>query len=788
MSIVIGKPIPRKEDDRLVRGAGRYSDDVNLPGQAYAVIVRSPHAHAWLRGIDVAAAREAPGVLAVLTAEDYQADGGRGIRHLPNPTDAIDVKLKAFQRNGNDGVFEELHFPLVRDKVRHLGEAIALVVADRLDQAKNAAELVRVDYEPLPAVTQALAALEAGAPLIWEEAPGNLCIDEEFGDAKATEAAFRSSAHVIENEFTINRIVNSQMEPRASLGDYDLGTGLHTLIAGSQGVVRQKAALMEALALPANKVRVVSPDVGGAFGARTMLYPEYVLVVWAARRLGRPVKWTCERTEAFVSDYQGRDLVTRLALALDREGHFLALRAQLFGNVGAHTVSFAPLNNGCRITPTVYAFPTAHVTVKGCLTNTVPTAPYRGAGRPEAHYALERLIDIAARRLSIDRIALRRCNLVPRAEMPYRNALGLTYDSGAFEANMARALALIDWTGFPARRIEAERRGRLRGIGIANYIESPVGAPHERAEITVSPEGIVEIVLGTQSSGQGHETSFAQVVAEWLGVPVDAIRLVTGDTARVRSGGGTHSDRSLRIGGKLLVDASETIIAKGLALASRALEASVDDIEFLCGCFAVKGTDRTLGIFEVAALATKLPDLPEELRDGLRADAAFTGRLPAYPTGCAVCEVEIDPDTGATRIVRYSTVDDVGRVINPLIVDGQIHGGIVQGAGQALFESCLYEPGTGQIVTGSFVDYAMPRADCFPSFEIEIAEDPTTGNPLSVKGGGEGGTTPALAAVGNAVVDALSEWGIEHLDPPYTAERVWRAIMSGKARHHRNDP
>lgn len=782
MSKAIGKPIPRKEDDRLVRGAGRYSDDISLPGQVYAVFVRSPHAHAWLRGIDAAAARTAPGVLTVLTAADYQADGGRGIRHLPNPADALDVKLKAFQRNGDAGIFEASHFPLASDKVRHVGEAVVLVVADRLNHAKDAAELVQVEYEPLPPVTRVAEALEPDAPLVWEGAPRNLCLDEEFGDPERTEAAFQSATHVIENEFVISRVVNSQMEPRAAIGNFDSETGLHTLIAGSQGVVRQKAALMEALRLPADKVRVISPDVGGAFGARTMLYPEYVLVVWAARRLGQPVKWTCERTEAFVSDFQGRDLVTRLALALDSTGRFLALRAELCGNLGAHTVSFAPLNNGCRITPTVYAFPTARVTVKGCLTNTVPTAPYRGAGRPEAHYALERLIDIAARRLSLDRIALRRRNLVPPSAMPYRNALGLTYDSGAFEANIDGALALIDWEGFPARRAEARHRGRLRGIGVANYIESPVGAPHERAEIAVSPAGSVEVVLGTQSSGQGHETSFAQVIAEWLGVPLDAIDLVTGDTTRVSAGGGTHSDRSMRIGGKLLVEASEIIIAKGRALASCVFEANIDDVEFSDGSFSIKGTDRTLGIFEVAGLATKLPSLPEELRGGLRADAAFTGRLPAYPTGCAACEVEIDPETGAMSIVRYATVDDVGRVINPLIVDGQIHGGIVQGVGQALFENCLYEPDFGQIVTGSFMDYAMPRADCFPMFRVETAEDPTRGNPLSVKGGGEGGTTPALAAVGNAVADALSEWGIEHIDLPYTPERIWRAVASAKAK------
>src|SRR5215472_4447173 len=527
-------------------------------------------------------------------------------------------------------------------------------------------------------------------------------------------------------------------------------------------------------------VRVVSGDVGGNYGTRNAFYPEFALVVWAAKRLGRPVKWTCERTEAFATDYQGRDQVIEAELALDAEGKFLALRAAVTSNVGAHSVMYVPLLKCSELLTSVYRVPAAHVRARAVLSNTSPTSPYRSAGRPEAMFAIERLVDLAAQALGRDRVALRRRNLVPPSAQPYANPLGMTYDSGHYKAAMERALALADWKGFAQRRREAKRRGVLRGIGLANYIEATSGAPREYARITVQPAARIDVAVGTLSSGQGHETSFAQCVAEWLGAPVESIRLIQGDTDVVPVGGGSHSGRSMRMAGVVMGKASARIVEKASAVAAHLLEADRADIALADGRFTVKGTDRTVGLFDVARAARERNDLPDDMRGPLEADCDEVIRVAAFPFGCHVCEVEIDPDTGAVELVRYAAVDDVGRAVNPLILHGQTHGAIVQGVGQALWEHCHYDTQTGQLLSGSFMDYAMPRADALPSFATALSETPAPSNPLGVRAGGEGGTTPALAVVANAVVDALSGFGVTHIELPLTSERVWRAMREAK--------
>jgi carbon-monoxide dehydrogenase large subunit len=556
------------------------------------------------------------------------------------------------------------------------------------------------------------------------------------------------------------------MEPRAAVGVYDAAAKRYTLYAGSGGVVRQKRELAAMLGVEEGAVRVVARDTGGNFGTKNSFFPEFVLVAWASRRLGRPVKWTCERREAFLSDYQGRDLTVEAELALDAQGNFLALRASNLSNAGAHSASHVPLSKGASIITSVYRFPAAYVRARAVLSNTPPTTPYRSAGRPEAIFVVERLIDLAARGLGVDRVELRRRNLIPESAMPFRNPFGLVYDSGAYAKAMASALALGDWNGFAARREEAGARGRLRGIGIANYVEITSGFPTERAELTVRPEGRVDAVIGTLSSGQGHETSFAQLLVEWLGVPFASVNLIQGDTDVVSEGGGSHSGRSMRFASVVLGKASEGIVAKGTAIAARLLEVAQADVEFRDGRFAVKGTDRSIGIFEVAA------------SEPLAQAHTETLRVAGFPYGCQVCEVEVDPETGVVTIVRIAAVDDVGRAINPLILHGQTHGGFAQGAGQALLEECLYDPATGQMLSASFMDYAMPRADHFPAFATELSEVASPTNPLGVRAGGEGGTTPALAAIANALVDALAALGVTHIELPATPERVWRAIRA----------
>ena len=766
-----GKPVRRREDARLLVGAGCFSDDVNLPGQAYACVVRSPHAHARIRRIDTADAMAVPGVLAVLTGQDAARDGLRPIPHAPVPTNPHEVAL----RHRDAAAFLAPHPPLPADVARFVGEAVAMVIAESAAAARDGAERVVVEYEPLPAVTATADAAAPDAPRVWAEPASNVCLDADAGDAAATDAAFARAAHVVALETWVQRVTGVPMEPRAALGAWDAASQRYTLWAGAGGVVRHRGDLATVLGVPESAVRVVARDVGGNFGTRNSFYPEFALVAWAARRLGRPVKWTCERREAFVSDYQGRDLVSRAELALDAEGDFLALRAVNTSNVGAHTASFIPLTKGVALASSIYRIPVAAVRARAALSHTAPTTPYRSAGRPEVMFVIERLIDLAARRHGFDRVALRRQNLVPASAMPYRNPFGIVYDSGDYAAVQDRAVALADWAGFETRRAEARARGRYRGLGMAGYIEIATGMPRERAEVTVRPEGRLDVVLGTLSAGQGHETSFAQLLAEWLGVEPGQVRLLTGDTDLQPVGGGSHSGRSMRLGGMVLAMAADRIVARGARLAAWLLEAAEADVEFAPRRFLVKGIDRAVDLFEVAAAALRA-DAPEALRGPLAGAADETFLLPSFPHGCHVCEVEVDPETGVVELARYTAVDDVGRAINPMIVDGQTHGGIAQGVGQALWEHCHYDAATGQLLSATLMDYALPRADSLPAFTTAISEVPSTTHPLGLRGGGEGGTTPALGAVVNAVVDALAELGVEHLEMPVTPERVWRAI------------
>jgi carbon-monoxide dehydrogenase large subunit len=769
----IGSPVRRKEDLRLVAGQGCYSDDVNLPNQAFAIMVRSPHAHARIRAIDTTAARAMPGILAVLTGRDILADGVKPIPHKAFSYHPAEIPL----RNKDDApIFAARHFPLPADRARFVGEAVAMVVAETVAIAKDAAERVAVDYDPLEPVIDAVAAAEPDAPQIWDGG-ANVLIDAQVGDAAATAAAFAEAAHVVRLKTWIPRVTGVPMEPRAAVGEFDPATRRYTVHAGSGGAVRLKADISTSLDIPAESVRVVMREVGGNFGTRGAVYPEFVLVAWAARRVGRPVKWTCERSESFVSDYQGRDLSSEAELALDKSGRFLAMRGQNTGNLGALTGNFSMVQKGVEIASGIYRMPAADFRARCVTTNTTPTRPYRSSGRPEVMYVMERLIDLAARQHGFDRVALRRRNLVTSSELPYRNPFGMVYDSGDYIQALDSALALADWDGFGARKRAAKKRGRLRGIGIATYVDTATGVPRERAEMTVQPDGFVDVVLGTVSNGQGHETSFAQLVTEWLGVPIERVRLITGDTDIVSVGGGTHSGRGMRLASIVIHAAAGDIIARGVRIARHLLEAGGDEpIVFRDGRFWLEGTNRSVGLFEVAAAARERDDLPEDLRGALMAISDQTVSEAGWPYGCHTCEVEIDPETGVVELVRHCAVDDVGRAVNPMIIHGQTHGGIAQGFGQALIEHCFYETGTGQQLAGSFMDYAMPRADMLPFFVTDISEVPSTTHPLGLRPAGEGGTTPALAVIINAVVDALAEFGVTHMEMPATPERVWRAI------------
>ncbi len=770
----IGRPMPRFEDQRLLAGRGRYTDDFALPGQCHAVFLRAQEASARIVSIDAEAARAMPGVRLVLTGADYVAGGGGPIRHFADPADARDHTRRAFGGYEGNLVHDVPHLPMPCERVRYLGEPLAMVVADSRAAAEDAAEAIQVDLEGLPSVTDAEAALAEGAPLVDPDIAGNLCVSASFGDPAAAKRAIAAAAHVVRGRFPAQRVANAQMEPRSVIADYDAGTGRYLMIAGSQGAVRQRDTLAAALGVGREAVEVVCPDTGGGFGPRTNLSPEQPVLAMAARMLECPVRWVSTRSEAFLTDYQGRDLVYHAELGLDPGGRITGYFAQITGNVGAYTLAFVPMANSFRVMTTVYDVPAAGVLIRGAMTHTVPTAPYRGAGRPEATYAMERLLDIAARRMGLDRVEIRRRNLISKAGLPRRTAMGLVYDSGDFAGNMAAALHAADWDGVERRRTASRARGLLRGAGVANYVESPVGIPHERIDVTVAPEGGIEVVTGTQSTGQGHETSFAQVVADLLGVTPDEVRLVSGDTRRVQSGGGSHSDRSMRLGGALLVENAGKLLNRAREIVAHVEGQAVADVRCEGGLLLPAGSNTAYTIYDAARLADS-DRVPPALRGPLKASSSFTGRMPAHPTGAAVCEVEIDPETGVVRIDRYTSIDDAGQPINPLILHGQVHGGIAQGVGQALGEAIVADA-TGQTISGSFMDYTMPRADMLPNLTVALVEDPTESNPLRVKGGGESGITPALATTINAVVDALSDYGIEHIDMPASPHRVWQAI------------
>ncbi len=769
----IGQPVRRKEDQRLVTGKGKYSDDYCVPGQAHAVFLRSPHAHAMIKSIDVKAALEVPGVIMVLTGADRLADGLKPLPHNPMSTHKAETPLE-----NSDGTppFTAPHYPLAHDRARYVGEAVAIVIAESVAAAKDGADAVEIDYEVLPAVTATLAAAAPDAPKVWDNAKSNVGLDAVVGDRAATDAAFKRAKHVVKFETWAQRVTGVTMEPRAAVGAYDRESGRYTVYAGSGGAVKLKQDIAAVLDVPADKVRVLMDDVGGNFGTRGEVYPEFAVLAWAARRAGRPVKWTSERQESFLSDYQGRDLAVSAELALDADGNFLAMRGSNVSNAGAHTVSYAPLKKGLGIMSSIYRMPAVFFRARVTLSNTMMTRPYRSAGRPEVMYVMERLIDIAAFECGFDRVELRRRNLLTEAELPYTNPFHMTYDNGDYHGAMDAALKLGDWAGFAQRRDEAKKRGRLRGIGLANYVDTSTGAPRERTDITVRADGTVEVVIGIVSQGQGHETAYAQLAGDWLGVPVESVQLITGDTDIVKVGGGAHGGRGMRMASLVIWNATREIIKKGTRIAARMLECDPSMLKFVGGRFEQDGSEKSVGLFEVTKAAQTLADLPEDLRGPLAATCDQVHHEASFPYGTHVCEVEVDPETGSVQIVNYAAVDDVGRAINPLLIHGQVHGGIAQGAGQALYEQCFYDAASGQLLSGSLMDYALPRADTLPFFKTEISEVPSNTHPLGIRPAGESGTTPALGVVINAVVDALSEFGVKHVEMPATPERIWRAI------------
>ena len=773
----LGVGVPRTEDEPLLRGHGRYTDDIVLPRQCYLCVLRSPHAAARIHGIDTASVRAAPGVLAVLTGTDLKKENfgtfnSRIGRHRP---DGTPNPVPPF-------------LPLAVDRVRHVGDPVAAIIAESVSQAKDAAELVDVDYEIVSSVVDTAMALEPDAPPVWDEVPDNLCFRYELGDKEAADAAFQRAHHVARQRLVITRVTSNTMEGRAALGFFDRREDRFILYAGLQSPHSMRQEIANVFKLPANKFRLIAPDVGGSFGMKASLHPELILVLWAARIVDRPVKWIAERSEAMISDHQARDNVSDVELALDENGKFLALRVNTVANLGAYLALMGihvPTNNlgGLAGVYTIQAF---DVTVSGVFTNTLPTCPYRGAGRPEASYCVERIVDVAARDLDIDRAELRRRNMIPPEAMPYQTALVYTYDVGEFEMTMDKCLQAAEWATFESRRAEALERGRLRGIGIACVIEiagGPFDGPiKEAAEIRFDATGGATILTGGHSQGQGHATAFRQFATEFLGLSWDNVHVVYGDTDMIYHGGGTWGSRTMMAGGTAFLAAAQKVIARGKEIAGHLLEASPLDIDFTDGQFAVAGTDRRIDLVEVAKASFQARKLPAELGLGLHGDAVVATSGATYPNGCHVCEVEIDPQTGTTNMVAYNVIDDVGREVNPLLLKGQIHGGIAQGAGQALFEQIFYDRESGQILSGSFMDYGMPRADDFSFFGVGSHNVPATTNPLGIKGGGEAGTIGALPAVMSAVADALLPLGIKHIDMPATPENVWQAIKS--ARQH----
>ena len=770
MKFAVGQPVPRKEDPILLQGRGRYTDDLNLPGQAYGVVVRSRVAHGRILGIQVDDARALPGVLGIYTGADLTAGG---IGFMPKG-------MSAKNRDGSD--MKKPDQPvLTQDKVRYVGDPVAFVVAETAKQAKDAAEMVFLDIETLPAVTDAKAAAAPGAPLVHESVAANVILDFHFGEPEKVAAAFAEAAHVTTISPRNSRIVVAAMEPRSALASIE--DGRFVLRLGCQSAFGMRDQLRGTLGVGRDQVRVLIGNVGGSFGMKSSCYPEYFCALFAARAIGRPVKWTDERSDSFLSDSHGRDHDMTLELALDAEGHFLALRTTGYGNIGAY------LSNGTIIPPTqnvvknsisVYRTPLIDIATKVVFTNTTPVGAYRGAGRPEANYYMERLIDLAALEMGIDKVEMRRRNHIHQDQMPYRTPTNNAYDSGDFPGLFDKALALADWDNFPARKIESRKRGKRLGRGIGQYLEVTAAPANEMGGIRFEPDGDVTIITGTLDYGQGHATPFAQVLARELGVPFGKIRLLQGDSDELIAGGGTGGSKSIMTSGAAIVEASAIVIENGRKIAAYVLEAAVADIEFAAGRFRIAGTDRAIGIMELAAKLRDGIPLPADVPGTLDVAHIHKGAPWAFPNGCHVAEVEVDPETGVVDVVRYAMVNDFGVVINPMLVEGQAHGGIAQGIGQALRERVVYDE-DGQIVTGSYMDYAMPRADDLPLIAFDSHNVPATTNVLGAKGCGEAGCAGALPAVMNALVDALAEYGVRHIDMPATPEMVWRTIEAAKA-------
>jgi aerobic carbon-monoxide dehydrogenase large subunit len=758
----VGQAVTRREDLRLVTGKGRYTDDIQLDGQAHGIVVRSPHAHARIRGIDKSAAQSAPGVLAVLTGDDVAADG---LGPLP-------CKVMPNFRDGRR--MSPTRRPiLAQGSVRFVGDPVALIVAESREQALDAAELLEVDYEPLPSVTDLASALDSGRPQVWPDMPGNLALEWESGDGKKVDELLAKAHRVTTVELVNNRLAPSSLETRGAIGSFE--NGRYVLYTGGQGVHSMRDIIAgEILKVPEEQIRVVQKDVGGGFGMKIFVYPEYPMVMWAARRVGRPVKWIGDRSEAFLADTHGRDHITTVKIAIDENGRMLALKASALANLGAYLSQygpFIPTDCGAAMYNATYAFQAVHFEVRCALTNTAPVDAYRGAGRPEAAYAVERAVDAAAREVGMDPVEFRKLNFIPTGKMPFTTAMGLTYDSGDFARVIDLAMQKADRDGFAARKAESARRGKLRGLGIAYYIEVCGGAPGEFAEVRVDGAGKVQVLVGNQSNGQGHETAYAQVVADQLGIDYDAIEVIQGDSDLIRTGGGTGGSRALPVGGVAAMGACDQAVDKGKAVAAEMLEAAAADVRYVEGRYTIVGTDRSVGLFEVAAKA-----------GGLAGDLDFTPSAATFPNGCHVCEVEIDPDTGIPTIERYTVVDDFGKVINPLLLAGQVHGGVAQGLGQGLHEHAVYDPESGQLVSGSFMDYTMPRADQMPDIDFSWVEIPCTTNPLGIKGCGEAGAIGAPPSVINGLVDALAELGVRHVDMPATPLSLWRLIHEHQGR------
>ena len=772
----IGQAVRRKEDARFLTGAGSFQDEINLSGQVHAVILRSPHAHADIVSLDADDARAAPGVLAVLTGADVRADG---LATLPSMKDP---RLEMTRRGGAPGYYPPQPI-LANGRVRHVGEPVAMVVAETVAQALDAAERVAVEYAALPVVVDTAEAARDGAVQLWPEAPGNISFDWIVGDKAAVETAFAGAEHVIEIELRNNRVTAAPIEARGALGEFDAAVGRYTLHTNCHSHFGVRGLTAQSLGVEPSDIRVVVRDIGGGFGMKYFVYPEHPLVLWAARRLGRPVKWMSGRNEAFLSDTQGRDHVTKAGLALDGEARFLALKVETVANLGAYVSHLGPLSPSLLYTEMLagaYVTPAIYAEVTGVLSNTIFTDAYRGAGRPEATYVLERLADEAARRLGLPPDEIRRRNFVMPEAMPYRVPLGLVYDSGDFPRNLESCQALADWPGFADRRAASERIGRLRGIGISSFVEKTGTFPEEIADIRFHPGGEVTVHVGTMASGQGHETAFAQLVHEQLGVPFEHIRVVEGDTDDLPRGYGSGGSRSANVGGTAIYQACLDVEEKARAIAAHLLEVAAEDIAVSGGCYTVRGTDRAMTLVEIAEASLDANKLPDGMAAGL--DTRAVGVVPdaTFPNGCQICELEVDPDTGAVKILRYADVGEFGRVLNPMIAEGQIHGGIAQGVGQALMEDCRYDPDSGQLLSASFMDYAIPRADDLPNFETSTSEILCTTNPLGIKGAGEAGTIGALAAVINALMDALAPLGVKHIDMPATPEAVWRVIRDAQ--------